>query len=204
MSDPTPEALADDPNVPPETKDGSAEDNAMAAVDAALAPAIGALKANAGLVHSSTLVHVLGCVRQTLAHAIYGAPDPAEVNGESLDVAGLQRRNGDAYRAYVEQCKADGVEPDDLPTFVNNQARDEAEIAPGSAAALNGEDAAKASAANQSMTAEWASMTSAARTAAWASDSEGLGLAGIVDPDGQGGANNSTNVAPVTADKLFA
>lgn len=119
LATPIVDPLADEPQAP------TAEDHAMAAVDSALAPVLLKLRADAGPVHSSTLIHFAACVRQALAHVLYGAPDPVDNGGESLDMLGLQRRNGDAYRAYAEQCKADGVEPDDLPTFVANKTRDE-------------------------------------------------------------------------------
>lgn len=103
----------------------SRADHAMAAIDAALAPVLGHLKADAGPVHASTLIHALSSIRQAFTHLVYGPPDPVEAPGESLDVAGMQKRYSAAYTAYVEQCHADGVEPDDLPTYVANQARDD-------------------------------------------------------------------------------
>lgn len=101
------------------------EDNAMSAIDGAFAPVLARLRADAGPVHSTTLVAVIGSIRQALAHAVYGAPDPVDTTGESLDIATLQKRHATAYAAYLEQCKADGVDPDDLPTYVANQARDD-------------------------------------------------------------------------------
>src|SRR5665213_1360982 len=67
------------------------EDHAMTAVDAALAPVLGRLRADMGPVNTSTLIHVVNSIRQALAHVVYGAPDPVEITGESLDIAGLQK-----------------------------------------------------------------------------------------------------------------
>ena len=124
MSDPTNEQLYDEPGPTPAL---APEDHAMSAVDAALAPVLGRLRADMGPVNTATLIHVVNSIRQAMAHVVYGAPDPVEITGESLDIAGLQRRHGTAYRAYVEQCKADGNNsPDDLPTWVAAQREDPA------------------------------------------------------------------------------
>jgi hypothetical protein len=111
------------------------EDHAMAAVDTAFGPVLARLRADMGPVHSSTLVAFAAAVRQALAHVVYGAPDPVETDGESLDMLGIQRRYGEGYRAYLEQCKADDITPVSLEQFARGETVDQTSNQP-----LTGDD----------------------------------------------------------------
>lgn len=103
------ETVIDEPAAPP-----SDADNAMAAVDSALAPALKMTSDGAGPVHHSELAHALACVRQALAHAIYGAPPADETTGESLDTYGDAKRA--RRRSEVEAQEAGNAALQDSAT----------------------------------------------------------------------------------------
>lgn len=72
--------MAEDPAAD-EAPDPSHEDEVMAAVDAALAPALAHAGDSLGVVHYSELAQALRCVRQALAAMVYPLP-PAPVAQE--------------------------------------------------------------------------------------------------------------------------
>lgn len=94
--EPEVQPLADEPSAP------SHEDQAMALVDAALAPAFKHVD-NLGTASYADLKHVLACIRQALAHFIYGPPSINDTGGESLDVYGDQLKAN--REASVDQAQ---------------------------------------------------------------------------------------------------
>lgn len=80
----------------------SHEDQAMAHVDAALVPAFKHVD-NLGTASYADLKHVLTCMRQALAHLIYGPQSTDDTGGESLDVYGDQLKAN--REASVDQAQ---------------------------------------------------------------------------------------------------
>ena len=82
-------------------------------VDAALEPLV-RLSREPGVMNHNSLGTVVASIRGALLASQAGdTPDPVE-----HDEAGDERSRQDAYRAYVEQAKADGVEPLSYEAFL--------------------------------------------------------------------------------------